>query len=101
MEKAVKKASDKAHNLDKASEALRISAKKKWNRAIVLYSVAFFILLLVGVGGIIYQNYLANQSKNHLDCVIKDLSTPQKAGTTHKYIDYKSSLTKDCKIKFN
>lgn len=96
----VKKAVDKAHALDEASESLRSSAKKKWNRAIILCVVAFFILLGIGVVGILYQNHYARQSTQHIDCIIKDLSTPQKPGTTHKYIDIQSTLSKDCKIKF-
>lgn len=100
MADAVKRAVSKAHNLDEASQTLRASAKKKWNRAIVLAIIAFMILLSIGIVGIFYQNHIATQSKNHIDCIIKDLSTPQAPGTTHKYIDYQTRLSSDCKIKF-
>lgn len=97
----VKKAVNKAHNLDEASQSLRASAKKKWNRAIILSGIAFLILLSIGVVGILYQNHYALQSKNHIDCIIKDLSTPLPPGAKARYIDYQSRLSADCKIKFN
>lgn len=97
----VKKAVNKAHRLDAASQDLRASAKKKWNRAIVLCCVAFLILLSIGVAGIFYQNHYALESKNHIDCIIKDLSTPLPAGAKSRVIDYQTRLNADCKIKFN
>lgn len=103
MERTIKEASDKAHNLDEASQQLRASAKKKWNKAVVLASLAFFILLLVGIVGLAYQNHYALQSKNHIDCIIKDLATPpppDASPTARKYIDIRSTLSADCKIKF-
>lgn len=100
-ENAVKKAVNKAHALDEASEILRSSAKKKWNRAIILCCVAFLVLLSIGVAGILYQNHYALQNKNHIDCIIKDLSTPLPAGAKSRVIDYQTRLQADCKIKFN
>lgn len=103
MEKTIKKASDKAHNLDEASRTLRTSAKKKWNLAVVSASAAFFVLLIIGIVGLAYQNHYALQNKNHIDCIIKDLATPPPPGvppTARKYIDIRSTLTADCNIKF-
>lgn len=100
MEKTVKKAADKAHNLDQASQTLRASAKRKWNIAYVLAASAFAIIIMAIGISILYQNHYALQSKNHIDCIIKDLTTPQAPGTTHKYIDIRSPLTADCNIKF-
>lgn len=94
-------ASKKAHNLDEASQSLRASAKRKWNIAIILACIAFFILLFIGIIGLAYQNHYALQSKNHIDCIIKDLSTPIPPGAKTRYIDYQSRLSADCKIKFN
>lgn len=42
-------------------------------------------------------NRLSVQNKQHIDCIIKDLATPQKPGTQHKYI---SELSSQCNIKF-
>lgn len=103
MEKTIKRASDKAHHLDEASQILRASAKKKWNMAVVSASCGFAILLIIGLIGLAYQNHYALESKHHIDCIIKDLSTPPPAGTSpnaRKYIDIRSTLTADCNIKF-
>lgn len=103
MEKTVKRATDKAHALDEASQTLRASAKKKWNRAVISAVLAFFILGSIGVVGLYYQNHYALESKNHIDCIIKDLSTPPPPGTSpnaRKYIDVRSTLSADCNIKF-
>lgn len=97
---AVKKAASKAHALDEASQTLRSSARRKWNKAIIFAVAAFLILCVIGVVGIFYQVHYAYLNKQHIDCIIKDLSTPQKPGTTHKYIDYRSILSSDCNIKF-
>ncbi len=103
MEKAVQNAVDKAHHLDEASQTLRASAKKKWNLSFIFAFAAFFVLLIIGIIGLAYQNHFALQNKNHLDCIIKDLATPPPPGTSptaRKYIDIRSSLTADCNIKF-
>lgn len=103
MEKAVEEASAKAHTLDEASQALRASAKKKWNKAIIFAALAFLTLFIVGLVGIFYQVHYQYQSKNHIDCIIKDLATPPPPGTSpnaKKYIDIRSTLSSDCNIKF-
>ena len=63
----------------------------------------FLILVLVGIGvaGIYKQNQIAAANKDHIDCIIKDLSTPLPPGAKARVIDYQSRLTADCKIKFN
>lgn len=43
------------------------------------------------------QNVIAAQNKQHIDCIIKDLATPQQPGTNHKFI---SDLSSQCNIKF-
>lgn len=102
MEKPTLVATDKAHHLDEASQILRASAKKKWNKAIISASLAFFTLLVIGIIGLAYQNHYALQNKNHIDCIIKDLATPLPADAPNarKYIDIRSTLTADCNIKF-
>lgn len=103
MEKTVRKAADKAHNLDEASQTLRASAKRKWNIAYILAGIALAIVLLAIGISILYQNHYALQSRDHIDCIIKDLTTVPPPGTlptARKYIDPRSALTADCKIKF-
>lgn len=102
MEKA-KKASNLAHNLDEATQQLRASAKKKYNLSAISAALAFFVLIVLGLVGLAYQNHYALQNKNHIDCIIKDLATPPPPGTSptaRKYIDIRSTLSSDCDIKF-
>lgn len=76
--------------------------RRHWRDVLVVMTTIFVFGSLVLVAyGINQNNRLATQSKQHIDCIIKDLSTPQPSGTTHKYIDYQTRLTSDCKIKFN
>lgn len=93
-EKDVKKAVNKAHTLDEASQTLRASAKKKWNRAMVLGGGAFLILFVLAVSGLFYQNYISIQSKNHIDCIVKLLATPSKSGQTRRIVNLST-----CQIK--
>lgn len=59
------------------------------------------ILIALGVAGIYKQNTVAANNKNHIDCIIKDLSTPLPPGAKARVIDYQTRLSADCKIKFN
>lgn len=96
----VQQASDKAHFLDEETQAVFASVKNNFNKTFIWFVVSWTSLLVIGVYGIYDQIHIFTQSKQHIDCIIKDLSTPQKPGTTHKYIDPRSSLTRDCNIKF-
>lgn len=89
------------HHLDAATQAIITKIDKNDRRLRVWAFATLTLLLIVGLVGIYKQNQIATQSKQHIDCIIKDLSTPQPAGTNHKYIDYQSQLSADCKIKFN
>lgn len=93
----VQRAATQAHILDEQTQALLQSVKHNNNRAVGWFVACWTTLLLLAVVGIIYQNHIAAQSKQHIDCIIKDLATPQKPGTTHKYIE---NLSTDCNIRF-
>lgn len=88
---------EKAHTLDEATQATIESVKKKNYRAIQWFIISWTILFSLAVFGIYKQNEIAAQNKKHIDCIIKDLATPQKPGTSHKYIE---NLSTDCNIKF-
>lgn len=95
------KKKEEIQHLDEATQAIILRLNKSDKRLKVSAFLLIIILLATGVIGILYQNHYALQSKNHIDCIIKDLATPQPPGTAHKYIDYQTSLTSNCKIKFN
>jgi hypothetical protein len=78
-----------------------VDVKLHWRDILVVATalLVFGSLVLVAYG-IHQNNALSVKSNNHIDCIIRDLSTPQKAGTSHKYIDPRSALTRDCHIKF-
>lgn len=92
------KASRVAHNLEEAGVDLRKSVKRKWSIAVILACAAFLVLLSAAVFGIVEQNKIANQNKSHIDCIVKLLATPQKPGTTHKFI---TNPSETCNINFN
>lgn len=94
-------ASERVKALDTETQNLLSDVRSKNSKALRWFAASWTILFILAVGGLYYQNKLATQSKSHIDCIIKDLSTPQAPGTTHKYIDYQTRLSADCKIKFN
>lgn len=72
--------------------------KKHWRDMLVVLTAILVLGSLVLVGYGIRQNTeLAAQSKQHIDCIIKDLATPIPTGSKSRYID---NLQTDCKIKF-
>lgn len=86
-------------HLDEATQTIILRIDKNDRRLRFSAYIFMSILLIVGIIGIFYQNHLATQNKNHIDCIIKDLATPQKPGTQHKYIDSLNGL-EACNIKF-
>ena len=87
--------------LDKATREIIYKIDKN-DRRLRLSAYTFMsILLIVGIIGIFSQTHLAQQNKNHIDCIIKDLSTPLPPGDKARVIDYQTRLQADCKIKFN
>lgn len=87
-----------------ATEDLMKTIEKNNRKARNLGGLAIVMLLIIitiGVIGIYQQNSIAKANKNHIDCIIKDLSTPLPSDKKSRVIDYKTRLTADCKIKFN
>lgn len=72
----VDKASEHAKALDEETQALLHSVRSKNNKAVKWFVISWTILFLLAVGGIIKQTQIANQSKNHLDCIVKLFTTP-------------------------
>lgn len=84
--------------LDSTTRELLRSIEHKDSRRRFWATVAFLCLITVGIIGIYRQNQLADQNKQHIDCIVKLLATPQRPGTTHKFI---SDPVQTCNIKFN
>lgn len=80
------KASDKAHAIDEATQSLIKSIETKDRRLRVWFVVSWTILLLIGIVGIYKQNQIANQNKQHIDCIVKLFVTPTPPNTLHKVI---------------
>lgn len=75
---------------------------KNWRDILVVLTAILVLGSLVLVSyGIRQSNQLAARSTNHIDCIIKDLSTPLPADKKSRVIDYQTRLSSDCKIKFN
>lgn len=95
------KKNEEIKHLDVATQAIIMRLNKSDNRLKVSAFILIVILLASAVIGIFYQNHYALQNKNHVDCIIKDLSTPLPPGAKARVIDYQTRLSADCKIKFN
>lgn len=91
-------ASEKAYVLDKETQAVLLHVRKSNTKAIRWFTICWTILLLVGVFGIYKQVEIATHNQQHIDCIVKLLATPQKPGTTHKFI---TDASQTCDIKFN
>lgn len=87
-------AGDKARVLDEHTNHLLESVKKKNNKALAWFIVSWSVLFVLGVVGIFYQNRLATQNKNHIDCIVKLLATPSSPGQSRHITDLST-----CKIK--
>lgn len=94
----VQTADRKAEVLDKETQAVLLHVRKSNTKAIRWFTVCWTILIIVGVFGIYKQNEIANQNKQHIDCIVKLLATPQAPGTSHKFI---TDASQTCNIKFN
>lgn len=63
-------------------------------------NLGYCALLLAVLLGIFYQFQLAAKNTHHIDCIIKDLSTPPPKGTPPDARKYISNLETDCNINF-
>lgn len=90
-------ASEKAKILNAETRTVIDNAKKKNNRAVFVLAICYAILVAVGIAGIYQQNRIAQQNKQHIDCIVKLLATPLPANQQHKVIDY---LGGECHITF-
>lgn len=89
---------EEIQHLDEATQTI-IRRIDKNDRRLRLSAYTFMtILLAIGVIGILYQNHIATKNQQHIDCIVKLLATPQKPGTTHKFI---TDASETCNIKFN
>lgn len=84
-------------HLDAATQAIIGRMDKNDFRLRVTTLFTLSLILIFGTVGIYYQIHLASQSKQHIDCIIKDLATPLPQGSRSKYI---TDLQTDCNIKF-
>lgn len=93
----VDKASEHATTLNDETQALLHSVRSKNSKALKWFIICWTILFLLAVGGIWKQNQIANQSKNHIDCIVKLFTTPLPQGSRTKFI---SNAYTSCNIKF-
>lgn len=84
-------------HLDSATQAIIMRIDKNDRRLRISGFITLAILLIVGIIGIYHQNQLAQESKQHIDCIIKLTETPLGAGDRSKYID---NLNNTCRIRF-
>lgn len=101
----VEKAANKAHALDEAGQMLRESARKKWNKSLIAFIACFLILFALGVASYVRinqsvnkQNDIAQENKQHIDCIVKLFTTPLPTTARTRTISNASST---CNINFS
>lgn len=97
-ETKVKKAADKAHYLDEQTRQVLTNVRKKNSKAVTWFIVSWTILLVLGIGGIVQQNRIANQNKKHIDCVVKLFTVPLPIGARSRTLSNPSTT---CNINFS
>ena len=95
--KAIDENRHKLEVLDTATQETLTTIRQKDARFRRMAMVFFIVLVAVGVAGLYYQNHLAAQNKQHIDCIIKLSETPLGPTDRAKYI---STLNNTCQIKF-
>lgn len=97
LDASVKRAETKAHTLEAEAQE-RIKGNNYWDNKFRRFAtLSLTLILLTVIGGIVYEGYLAFQSKAHIDCIVKLLATPPPPGT-HVRILTNPSTT--CNIRF-
>lgn len=104
-DKKVETAANKAHALDEAGQTLRENARKKWNKSLMAFIACFLVLFGLGVASYIRinqsitkQNEIAQQNKQHIDCVVKLFTTPLPKEARSRTISNPSTT---CNINFS
>ncbi len=96
--KKVLDAAERAHIINETIQST-LHRQEKNDRRFRFWSYATLsIILCVGIGGIYYQNHIANQNKQHLDCIVKLFATPTPPFARTKFIQDASNK---CNIKFS
>lgn len=85
--------------LDETTQALLASMEKNDRKHRFWQNIALISLLFLAVLGLGYQDYLAQQSKHHIDCIIKLSETPIPADAKSRYIAI-NTINDTCQIKF-
>lgn len=93
----VDKASEHATALNDETQALLHSVRSKNNKALTWFIACWTILFMLAVFGIYKQTLIANQSKEHIDCIVKLFSTPTPQGSRTKFI---TDAYTTCNIRF-
>lgn len=96
LKKAVRHQNEKTQILDEETQEVLANIRIKDARFRRTAIIFFSILFLIGVVGIYYQNKLAHESKQHLDCIVKLLATPSTHGQTRQIVDLST-----CQIEVN
>lgn len=96
LDQAVRQKERELEVLPKATQDILNDIRMKDRRFRIFMNICVvIILLLVGVG-LVYQNKLATQSKDHLDCIVKMFTTPAKPGQSRHIVNLQK-----CQIKVN
>jgi len=90
--------SKEAHNINQAAQELIDKIHDK-DRRLTFWATTFFsVLFIVGIVGIYYQNKIANQNKQHIDCIVKLFTTPLPPNARTRVITNPSGT---CNINFS
>lgn len=93
----IDKKNEEIKHLDAATQAIIQRLNKSDTKLRVSGFVAVILLLAVGIAGILYQNHIANQNKQHIDCIVKLFTTPLPSNATSRTIQNPSTT---CDIRF-
>lgn len=85
--KAVEEKRKELEILDRETQSILREMRRKDRRARSMSIALFLVLFIIGITGILYQNKLATQNKDHIDCIIKLLATPSKPGQVRRIVD--------------
>lgn len=80
--------------LDKVTQEIIDRIHRNDRRFRIWGTICFLVLFGVGVVGIFYQNKLAAENKQHIDCIVKLFATHASPGQTRRIADLDS-----CKIQ--